>query len=735
VEIANMLDNPITKLPRLSEAHKLAFKKLGISTYRDLLYHTPSRYSDLAEIVTIAEIHAGDEVTLFGKISKIQIKKGFGGAPNSTRATMTDHTGDIKLVWFHQPYIAKLYAEDSQIKISGKVTGTSKTFSIINPDIAASKHLPIDSGNSLFQKEENLETDNFLSPIYPETKGITSKYIYHTIGKLISSGVLDNLTDPVPKVLLDKYHLPGLKEALLYIHFPKTKEHVLVAKKRLAFEEIFFIQLERARERLLLANTPGFVIDPAQKDLDFFIKQFSFPLTESQEKSLAAIFTDTKTGTPMSRLLEGDVGSGKTAVAAVLSYAAATTRPYIKTEKKIQEFGTLQVAYMAPTEILAKQHFENFCQYFKGTGLALALITGSGCYKYPSKARPGESTNISRTQLSKWVANGEIAIVIGTHALIQKNVQFKHLALCIIDEQHRFGVKQRKALVQKKGAAGEDAVPHLLSMTATPIPRTLALTIYGDLDLTLLDQMPVGRKKIITEIVTPLTRERMYEDAKIELDAGRQVYVICPRIDEADASKLGSLQAKSVITEAARLSKNVFTKNTIAVLHGKMKPTEKDKVMKDFSDGKIDILVATSVIEVGVSVANATVIIIEGADRFGLSQLHQLRGRVLRGTHQPYCFICTESSSDKTKERLQALITAKNGFELAELDLTLRGSGGLSQGKQWGMSDTAMEAIKNIKLVEAARTEARTMIKKDRSLVEFPILAKALADREKTHFE
>ncbi len=730
-----MLETSITKLPRLTEAHKLALGRLGITSYGDLLYHAPTRYSDLAEVISIREAALGEDITVHGQLSEIKIKKGFGAAPNSTRATLTDHSGSIKLIWFHQPYIAKMYPEGSSIKVSGKVTASGKSLSLVNPDIANTKNLPIDSGNSLFKQEDTPESDNFLTPIYPETKGITSKYLYHTIGKLISGGILDSVTDPIPDFLLSKYHLPSLKDALLYLHFPKTKEHVQVAKKRLAFEEIFFIQLERARERLLLANTPGFVIDPPKKELDFFIKQFAFPLTDSQKNSLAAIFNDTKTGTPMSRLLEGDVGSGKTAVAAVLSFAAATTRPYIKSEKKIQEFGTLQVAYMAPTEILAKQHFENFCKYFKETGLSLALITGSGCYKYPSKSKPGEATNISRAQLSKWVANGEIAIVIGTHALIQKNVAFKHLALCIIDEQHRFGVKQRKALVQKKGAAGLEAVPHLLSMTATPIPRTLALTIYGDLDLTLLDQMPLGRKKIITEIVSPLSRERMYEDVKSELAAGRQAYVICPRIDEADASKLGSLQAKSVVSEAARLKKNIFTEQSIGILHGKMKPAEKDKTMKDFSDGKIDILVATSVVEVGVSVANATVIIIEGADRFGLSQLHQLRGRVLRGTHQPYCFVCSDSASAKTLERLEALVTAKNGFELAELDLTLRGSGGLSQGKQWGMSDTAMEAIKNIKLVEAARSEARALIVKDRTLSDYPILAQALATRDKTHFE
>jgi ATP-dependent DNA helicase RecG len=728
-----MLDTPITKLPRITEAHKGAFRRLGIHTYRDLLYHIPTRYSDLAEIRTIQEISSGDEVTLYGELSKIELKKGFGNTPNSTRAILSDHTGKIRLVWFHQPYIAKMYTDGSYIKISGKVTGGT-SLSMVNPVIATTKVLPIDSGNSLFKNESAVETE-YLQPIYAETKDITSRYIYHTIQKLLQGGLLENIIDPIPQSILDKYHLPSLKTALTYIHFPKSIDHVTVARKRLAFEEIFYIQLERARERITLSDTPGFVIDRKKVDLDFFLSKFSFPLTESQTRAIDAIFTDTETGTPMSRLLEGDVGSGKTAVAAVAAYAAATTRPYLRDQKKIQEFGTLQVAYMSPTEILAKQHFNNFCEYFAGSGLSIALITGSGCRKFPSKLRPGTSTDISRTQLSKWVANGEIAIVIGTHALIQKNVEFKHLALCIIDEQHRFGVKQRKALTAKKGAAGIDAVPHLLSMTATPIPRTLALTIYGDLDITLLDQMPLGRKKVFTEIINPLTRESMYEKVQKELDSGRQAYVICPRIDEADENKAKNIQAKSVVSEAARLKEQVFKKNTIGILHGKMRPAEKDSVMRDFADGKIDILVATSVVEVGVSVSNATVIVIEGADRFGLSQLHQLRGRVIRGTHQPYCFVCSDSANQKTMERLEALVTAKNGFELAELDLLQRGSGGLTQGKQWGVSDTAMEAIKNIKLVEAARTEARALITKDFALSSAPELQKTLANREKTHLE
>ena len=391
----------------------------------------------------------------------------------------------------------------------------------------------------------------------------------------------------------------------------------------------------------------------------------------------------------MSRLLEGDVGSGKTAVAATATYAVATSRP------KGQDFGTLQTAYMAPTEILAQQHFESFIKYFSHLPINIALITGSGCKKFPSKVsaswRTGNgSTEISRTQLLKWVASGEISVLIGTHALIQKSVKFKHLALAIVDEQHRFGTTQRQKLVNN-----HTVIPHLLSMTATPIPRTLALTLYGDLDLTLLDEMPAGRKKIITEVIPPETRSLAYEHIKKELKAGRQLYVICPRIDEPDPTKEMAVQAKSVKEEAKRLKSDIFPEYRIEILHSKMTPDAKENVMQDFKAHKIDILVSTSVVEVGVNVENASLIIIEGAERFGLAQLHQLRGRVLRGTHQPYCFVFAETKSPKTTERLKALTTAKNGFELAEFDLTQRGAGALSGSKQWGISDLGMEAIKN----------------------------------------
>ncbi|MFZ1019989.1 MAG: DEAD/DEAH box helicase, partial [Minisyncoccia bacterium] len=486
-----------------------------------------------------------------------------------------------------------------------------------------------------------------------------------------------------------------------------------------------------------------------------FLQRFPFEPTNSQKSSIETILSDMARTFPMSRLLEGDVGSGKTAVAATAAYAVVNQRidpsllpPLTKGRVGV---GSLQVAYMAPTEILATQHFESFIEYFGGNAttwtprVQVGLITGSGCRKFPSKLNPNGWTAISRSQLLKWVANGEIPILIGTHALIQKTVRFKNLALVVIDEQHRFGTAQRRKLVRKDNIA-----PHLLSMTATPIPRTLALTIYGDLDLSLLDEMPAGRKQIITEIITQTKREETYEKIRQELKKGRQLYVICPRIFEPEeeypypaspyvgggAKGGGGIEMKSVIAEAKRLKKEIFPEYEVGVLHSKMSKEKKEKVMREFTESKINILCATSVVEVGVNVPNATVIIIEGAERFGLAQLHQLRGRVIRSSHQAYCYIFAEAKSKKTVERLKALKTAKNGFELAELDLILRGSGGLGGAKQWGITDLGMEAIKNIKMVEAARTEAVRLIEEDPELINYPLLKQKVREKAgEFHFE
>ncbi|MDP3975793.1 MAG: ATP-dependent DNA helicase RecG, partial [bacterium] len=578
-----------------------------------------------------------------------------------------------------------------------------------------------------------------LYPIYPETRGLSSNWIYHKIQNIFLSKVLDEILDPLPEEILKKYSLPDLRTSLIYIHTPQKEEHAHAARKRFAFEEIFFIQLERQKMRHELSKRNAFIIEKDEGEIAKFTERFPFKVTSAQIKSIGQILADFQKGHPMSRLLEGDVGSGKTAVAATAVYAAATSKP------RGQDFGTLQSAYMAPTEILAQQHFESFIKYFSHLPINIALITGSGCRKFPSKLNPDGWTDISRNQLLKWVASGEIAVLIGTHALIQKAVKFKHLALVIVDEQHRFGTAQRQKLVSK-----HEITPHLLSMTATPIPRTLALTLYGDLDLSLLDEMPAGRKKIITEVITPERRSVAYEKIREEMRAGRQLYIICPRIDEPDPTKPArhslrhqalaggelAVQAKSVKEEAKRLKSEVFPEYEIEILHSKMRPTEKERVMLDFKERKIDILVATSVVEVGVNVENASLIVIEGAERFGLAQLHQLRGRVIRSNHQAYCYVFTESQGEKSKERLKALVTARNGFELAEFDLAQRGAGELVGGRQWGISDLGMEAIKNIKMVEAARAEAARVVENDPELKKFPLLKERLeSSPTKIHFE
>lgn len=709
---------------RLTPPQKAALKKLSLATIRDLLYHFPARHVDAGKSAPANEAPEGERATIYGVIEKTGTRRSFRGHVPIGEATMRDGTGKVALVWFHQAYMAKKVAVGDIVRASGTVKKRGGVVSLVNPEIEKVPEMPADRSPSLFGEKGLADTERFFG-VYPESRGITSRWFYHAIQKALASGVAETISDPIPHETLARYNLPTLATALLWVHTPRDEKHISVARKRFAFEEIFLIQILRGRDRMLYEKNPAFRIAPERAGLEQFITNFGFPLTRAQTGAIDVILSDLAAERPMLRLLEGDVGSGKTAVAAASAYAVVHTRPLG------QNFGTLQVAYMCPTEILATQLFESFITFFVGSGIQIGLITGSGCRKFPSKVDPSGWTDISRTQFLKWVASGEIAIVIGTHALIQKSVKFKHLAYAVIDEQHRFGTAQRAKLTQKDGRA-----PHLLSMTATPIPRTLALTLYGDLDLTLLDEMPRGRKPVATEVVHKDKREMTYEKLRTELRAGRQAYIICPRIDEPDPTKELALEAKSVKAEAARLRAQVFPEYDIGILHSKMKPAEKDRVMAEFADGAIDILCATSVVEVGVNVPNATVIVIEGAERFGLAQLHQLRGRVLRSNHQAYCYLFAESTGAKTLERMKALVTAKNGFELSEIDLALRGAGELGGGRQWGISDVGMEAIRNLKMVEAARTEAKRLLANDTELKAYPHLAERLFTRgAPTHFE
>jgi len=721
---------------RLDIKQKKALHKLKLFSVSDLLFHFPVRYGHISEIKPINQLIVGEYATVYGRFWSPDIKRGYKSKILRAEGEIVDETGKIKVVWFNQAYVAKMIHSGQFVEFTGKIMESKKSKYIANPEFKKVDSMPIDIHDSLFNFKKKKQAEIFGFPVYVETKGITSKWFYHSIEKIFKDHTLDNIKDYIPENILKKYHLPTLKTALIWIHSPKNENDAQSARKRFAFEEVFCIQLERQHDKFEYRKNKSFQIKPTEKDVKDFLKHFPFEPTNSQRKSIETILEDMKKSFPMSRLLEGDVGSGKTAVAATASYVTIKQRP------NGQDFGNLQVAYMAPTEILATQHFESFIKYFKtptegraGLPINIGLITGSGCRKFPAKtighANGTSWTTISRAQLLKWVANGEIPILIGTHALIQKTVKFKNLALVVIDEQHRFGIMQRRKLVRKDNIA-----PHLLSMTATPIPRTLALTIYGDLDLSLLDEMPAGRKQIITEIITSQKREETYERIRQELKNGRQLYVICPRIFEADPEKEMALNVKSAVAEAKILKQRTFKEYEIGVLHSKMSKEKKEKVMQKFTEGKINILCATSVVEVGVNVPNATVIIIEGAERFGLAQLHQLRGRVIRSSDQAYCYIFADAKSQKTMERLKAIKTAKNGFELAELDLTLRGSGGLGGTKQWGITDLGMEAIKNIKMVEAARTEAIALIEKDPELEKYPLLKQKVHQKAgEFHFE
>jgi len=713
---------------RLKAEQKRALTKLGIRSIRDLLYHLPSRYEHSGPSATAAGVASGADATLYGTVRKPDIRKTWKSRRPIAEAWLEDASGRIKLMWFNQPYIAKSLFDGMQARVVGRVTGVGEKRYVANPEIRLAEMLPGEAHASLFS--EGAASELALSPVYPESQGVSSLWFTHAIQKCLEAHAHEAITDPLPSTLLARYKLPALAAALVYAHAPQKLADTVVARKRFAFEEVFALQvaLQMRRRKLLAEQSLPVAVD--REALARFVASFPFPATRAQTRALESIVADFERPHPMMRLLEGDVGSGKTAVAAASSYLVATSKPTGRVA------GNLQVAYLCPTEILAKQHFSTFVSYFKDHPIPIGLVTGSECRVFPSRVRYEESAKLSKATFRKRVADGLIPIVIGTHALVEKSLVFKHLAYVIIDEQHRFGTAHRQRLATKGAVA-----PHLLSMTATPIPRTLALTLYGDLDLSLLDELPPGRKPIVTKVLGHKEREQAYEQIRSELAKKHQAYVICPRIDlPAQAGEPGynplALEAKSVKAEAERLKKSVFPDATIGILHSKMTPAEKEKAMTAFETGATQILVATSVVEVGVNVPNATIILIEGAERFGLAQLHQLRGRVIRSTHQAYCFVLPESSGSSTQERMKALVTAKNGFELAELDLTLRGAGELAGGRQWGVSDVAMEALKNIKLVEAARTEAAALVASDPELQSHPALARrALAAGAEIHLE
>jgi len=697
------LDTPIGKLPRINERYLKKFHKLGLVTVRDLLYHFPNRYEDFSKIITIDKLKLNETATIQGEILKIENIRTFKKRMCLTEALVKDPTASIKVIWFNQPFLIKNIKPGKKYSLSGKYTLGKDGPYLSNPsyEMLTFGKIPTHTAG--------------LVPIYPETIGLGSRFLRYYVKLILPAA--GQIKEFIPWDVLKRQKLPSIIIALKNIHFPKNLKLAEEAKKRFAFEELFLLQLFVLKQRKKLHQQNAFKISFNKDLIQSFVKNLPFKLTNAQRKSAWEIIQDLAKNQPMNRLLEGDVGSGKTVVATMAALETAKSG--------------FQVAFMAPTEILAQQHFKEVSKLLKSFKLKIGLLTGS------KKNSPKDTD-----------------IVIGTHALIQKNVKFKNLALVIVDEQHRFGVEQRAKLVR-----GEN-IPHLLSMTATPIPRTLALTIYGDLDISLLDEMPKGRQKIITRIIPPEERESAYEFIRREVKKGRQVFVICPRIDPStslgaspssplespknnpntkgqtsiDSRKLLWAEIKAVKEEYEKLSEKIFPDLKIDMLHGKMKSKEKEKIMADFKNKKTDVLVSTSVIEVGIDIPNATAMMIEGADRFGLAQLHQFRGRVGRGEHQSYCFLF--STSGKATARLRALQKYDSGFELAEKDMEIRGPGQFYGVAQSGLPDLAMTSLKDLNLVKTTRQEALNLLSKDPELKYHLLLGENLSQFKQTiHLE
>ena len=568
-------------------------------------------------------------------------------------------------------------------------------------------------------------------PVYPETRGVTSRWLRFVIKSLLSE-FYHKVPEILPVEVVKKYKFLPIKKAIWQVHFPDSFESADAAKSRFSFEELFLLQLFVLKERFKLMQKKASACLMDVTLMKEFTRSLPFQLTDSQKQCSLQILKDLEKTVPMSRLLEGDVGSGKTVVATMA--ALNVVRGGSPSEGR-------QVAFMAPTEILVKQHFQNIAKMLSDFNVTIALLTG----KESNIFKDREIYETKKQNLLEDLKNGQVDILIGTHSLIQKNVEFKNLVLIVVDEQHRFGVEQRANLTKNN-----TITPHLLSMTATPIPRTLALTIYGDLDLSLINQMPKNRKEIKTLIIEPKDREKAYEFIRKEVKEGKGVFVICPKIESKvqnlesaiDQSQKGFFQLtamseiKAVKEEYEKLSKEVFPDLRITMLYGKMKPKEKERIMQDFQKGEIDVLVSTSVVEVGVDVPRASVMMIEGAERFGLAQLHQLRGRVGRSAVQSQCFLFTTSPDQLNRKRLKALVNSNNGFELAQKDLEIRGPGQLYGTQQWGIPDIAMQSLSNIMLVERTRNAAKEILESDPALQKHPLLMDRLQNFEqKIHFE
>jgi ATP-dependent DNA helicase RecG len=676
---AKDLQSPITILPGIGEATAEQFARLGITKIIDLIWHLPTRYDDYSLMRTIDKLEPGEQVTVIANLWEIRERK-ISMSRTIVQGILSDSTGTLRATWYNK-WVAKQLKPNTMMRFSGKIDLFRGQKTIENP---------------VFEEldDERVATGR-LSPVYPLTEGLSNNRIRNLLHDVLDDFVRF-VSDPLPAHLRHMYELVDLPTALYQVHFPDSADTLATARRRLAFEELFYIQLGVLQRRRALQeiSAPPFYATDTQ--LVEYTGVLPFALTGAQERVIGEMLRDLERSIPMTRLVQGDVGSGKTAVAAAGMWVAV--------------LNGLQSAMLAPTQILAEQHH-------RGVSRLLAQLTRPDGSPINVALLTGRVTGESRDQVLGGLADGSIDVVVGTTALIQETVEFANLGLAIVDEQHRFGVEQRGVLRNK--AEGQ---PHLLVMSATPIPRSLALTVYGDLDISAIDEMPPGRTPITTKLFEQADRQRIYNFIHREIDAGRQAYIVYPLVEESDVLDVGAATA-----EHKRLQEEIFPDLKVALLHGRMTGSEKDAVMTAFAAGETQILVSTTVIEVGIDVPNATVMLIEDADRFGLAQMHQLRGRVGRGEHQGYCALITKSSTPATRERLLLLTDhehGRDGFWIAQKDLELRGPGEFLGTRQSGLPGLKVAQLSDIATLQQAREAAELLFAQDSQLTSFPQLSR-----------
>lgn len=662
------LKEPITRIKGIGPKRAQAFERLGVHTLEDMLYLFPRRHDDYSQLKPIDDLWYGEEVTVIGTVQDVSTRTARGGKMKIVEAVISDKSGSLRVTWFNQPWIARQLSRARQVVLSGEIEQYLGRLTMNSPDWE-----PL--------SEELLHT-NRIVPIYPLTQDLSQKWLRGIMHKVVTH-LSPFVTDPLPAELKQEAGLVDLPQAIRDIHFPTSSAALQDAKQRLAFDEIFMLQMGVLHQKMAWESRDGRVFSVPDPWIETQLSRLPYQLTDAQNRALEQVREDLSSGVPMNRLLQGDVGSGKTVVAAMATLI-------------IVQDGA-QTAIMAPTSILAEQHYQNLSEFLIGQGSPL--------HQDEIRLLIGSTPEDDKDRIKQDLEAGKIKVIVGTHALIEDPVQFQDLQLAVIDEQHRFGVEQRGTLRDK----GHN--PHLMVMTATPIPRSLALTIYGDLDISVIDEMPPGRQPVETHVLYPQERERAYNMIRKQLEMGHQAFIIYPLVEESDQS-----DEKAAVEEHERIEQVIFPDYEVGLLHGRLPSREKEAVMSAFREQDIQVLVSTTVIEVGVDIPDATIMLVEGAHRFGLAQLHQLRGRVGRGDQESYCLLIPGSKEHVENERLKAMVETNDGFELAERDLEQRGPGQFLGTRQSGYTDLTMAKLTNVRLIEKARHYALDVFRDDPDL-------------------